>query len=322
MGNLVTIGVPIYNRLEYLPNVLDVVSRQDYPDIELIVSDNGMNAAAVLEIVKRHYSRPFKYRQNVFTVPMCKHFNQIVHAASGKYFVLLQDDDEISPNYVSELVSRLERHPEASVAISKQEIVDESGAKIRESVAELPDTLSGTDFIWNIWAAHKYKLECFATFLAKTEAIKACGGYSDCKKGSHTDNALLIKLSLSSYVAFSPKCSFRWRAYDASHGWSINVWDLAADSRQFLRFLQNDPTISAFSVQCPEKWNELRRILIRSAWRTYLKRWNGIYRNRLSWPEWVAAAFAMPPIPEYYREVAFILLDASKMFALRKSGKA
>lgn len=43
MSKLVTIGIPIYRRLEYLPQVLKIVEEQDYPSIELLVSDNGMN---------------------------------------------------------------------------------------------------------------------------------------------------------------------------------------------------------------------------------------------------------------------------------------
>jgi GT2 family glycosyltransferase len=263
-----------------------------------------MNGTTVCEIVQQHYSKPFKFRQNVSTVGLSKHFNQIVHAASGNYFVLLQDDDEISPNYVSELVSRLDRHPEASVAISRQEIINEAGVKIRQSAAEFPEILSGADFIPDAWESHKYKFECLATLLAKTDQIKACGGYPEFRKGSHNDNALLIKLSLNGYVTFSSECAFRYRAYETSHGMSISIWDLAADSRQFLRFLESDPIILAFSATHPGEWKKLKRILVRMAWFTYFNRWIGIYRQRLSLQEWITAAFVLPLIPAYYKQVA------------------
>jgi GT2 family glycosyltransferase len=321
MGKLVTIGVPVYRRLEYLPNVLKVIAQQDYSCIELLVSDNGTNGPKVPEIVKKHYSRPFKFRQNDSTVGLSKHFNQIVHAASGEYFVLLQDDDEISPNYVSELVSQLERHPEASVAISRQEIISETGDRLAQSEAELPDILSGADFVPAAWQFHKYMFECFATFLAKTEQIRACGAYPEFRKGSHNDNALLIKLSLNSYIAFSAKCSFRWRAYETSHGWSISILDLAADTRQFLRFLETDPTILKFSSAHPGEWKKLKSILVRMAWHTYFTRWNDIYRNRLSFPQWVATAFAMPPITDYYKNVAFTFGACLKDFFRSKSAQ-
>lgn len=43
MHKLVTIGVPIYERLQHLPRVLEIAASQDYSNIELLVSDNGEN---------------------------------------------------------------------------------------------------------------------------------------------------------------------------------------------------------------------------------------------------------------------------------------
>src|SRR3989304_3937487 len=142
MAKLVTIAIPVYKRLEYLPHVLDIVRSQDYPALELIVSDNGMNACSVREIVDQHYPKQYKFRQNACTVDVSTHFNQLIAEASGDYFVLLCDDDEISPNYISELVSVLDRHPQATVALSRQEIMDENGAILRGSKDPLPTIVS------------------------------------------------------------------------------------------------------------------------------------------------------------------------------------
>ena len=101
MHKLVTIGVPIYKRLDYLPNVLSKVAAQDHPNIDLLVSDNGMNGTKVSDIVKQHYSQPFRFRQNPETVGPSHHFNQIIHNALGEYVVLLADDDEIVQAVVS-----------------------------------------------------------------------------------------------------------------------------------------------------------------------------------------------------------------------------
>jgi glycosyltransferase involved in cell wall biosynthesis len=319
MMKLVTIGIPIYRRLEYLPNVLTVVASQDYPNIEVLISDNGMNGQRVPEIVKSHYSRPFKFRQNEITVGLSRHFNQMVHAASGHYFVLLQDDDEISDNYVSELVKHLERHPEASVAISRQEIIDEAGVKLRQSATELPDILSGTEFIRNTWGFNKYKSECLATYLARTEEIKSCGGYPEFRKGSHNDNALLIKLILNGHIVLSSGSVFRYRAHETSHGWSLNIWDLAADSRQFLQFLSNDPVVREFSFSHAGEWKQLKDILVRMAWRTYFYRWKRIYRKRLNFSQWVAAGFALPPIRAYYSNVVWSVGAEVKSFVRSRS---
>jgi Glycosyltransferases involved in cell wall biogenesis len=64
MSKLVTNGIPIYRRLEYLPQVLVIVEEQDYPSIELLVSDNGMNGTKVRDALEANYSHPFTFRQN------------------------------------------------------------------------------------------------------------------------------------------------------------------------------------------------------------------------------------------------------------------
>lgn len=309
---LVTIGVPIYRRLNYLPHVLNIISLQDYPRIELIISDNGMNGTKIRDIVNAHYSGPYKFRQNPSSVSISAHFNQIVREASGEYFVLLADDDEISPNYVSELVRQLERYPQASVALAAQEILDEAGVVIRRSRGPLPDILSGADFVRAAWHTFEYRFECFATTLAKTELIRRCGGYPDFTRGSHNDNALLIKLCLNDYVVFSDKCAFRWRVYESSHGWSIDIRDLAAASREFLLFLDSDPAIQRFAVSYVPEWRELKHYLVTVTWETYFERWRSIYRERLPHLQWVKAAFALPFILAYYRKVISTLIKVSK----------
>jgi hypothetical protein len=185
---------------------------------------------------------------------------------------------------------------------------------IRQSETNLPKAVSGADFVADVWGSHRYKFECVVTFLAKTDDIKACGAYPDFRKGTHSDDALLIKLSLNRYITFSHQCSFRWRVDETSYGWSMSIWDLAADSREFLRFLENDPTILKFASAHPVQWKKLKSILVSMAWQTYFNRWNGIYRARLKFPEWAVAAFAMSPIGAYYKSVVLTFGAGAESF--------
>ena len=193
------------------------------------------------DLVAAHYTRPFRFRQNPSTVPISSHFNQLIAEATGEYFVLLADDDEISANYVSELAGALETSPRASVAIARQEIINEAGAVIRQSTGPRHAVLSGPDFIRAAWHTCEYRYECFATFLARTQRLRACGGYPEFDRGTHNDDALLVKLCLNDQVVVNTLCAFRWRVYEMSLGWSLDIRDLAKDSRQFLTFLHSDP---------------------------------------------------------------------------------
>jgi glycosyltransferase involved in cell wall biosynthesis len=309
MAALVTIAIPIYKRLEYLPGLLEAVALQDYPNLELIVSDNGQNGSAVVDAVRGHYSRPYRVRQNSTTVSIPAHYSQVLSEAKGKYFVWLADDDSIGSTFVSELVAILEQHPEVSVAIAQQEVIDASGRVLRRSSDRVPDFLSGEEFVRN-WTAYGY--ENYSTVMARTGDVRQCGGYGDFANGTASDDALLIKLCLRGAVALSKRCIFRYRWHQTSYGFSMNPRQLANDLRMFLSFLETDEVILAYAAQRPDAWSRMRANIVQMVWQTYFNRWKTMYRERLSTPAWVMAAFAMPYVHDYYRAVGRELWSSLK----------
>jgi glycosyltransferase involved in cell wall biosynthesis len=307
MAGTVTIAIPVYKRLEYLPHVLRVVAAQDHPDIELIVSDNGMNGGRVREIVSQHYPGPAVCRSNPRSVPMGRHFTQLAEEASGDYFVLLCDDDEISPDYLSEMTDSLEREPEAAVAVSRQEMIAPDGSVLRRSSADMPPVMTAEEFIDSTWRRYQFGLEGMVTVMARTARLRGCGGYPDFRRGTSIDNAALVRMILGGRVALNSRCVFRWRVDDASYGWSVSAADLAIAAREFIGFLSTDPVVLRHAAADPDDWRRCREILVRMTWETYLLRWRDIYSARLGAWEWLAAAFRMPFIPPYYKKVARIL---------------
>lgn len=294
---LVTVAIPIYRRLNYLPGVLKAVESQDYPHIELIVSDNGKNGSRMTDIIEKSYSRPVRVRQTTTTVNIPAHYHQCLAEATGEYFVWLADDDLISPNFVSELVQTLEAHPQAMAAIAHEEIIDPMGRVIRESLRTTPSLFSGEELIrsWNT-----YKYENYSTLLARTEDIVKCGGYAHTAWGTASDDILLMKLCLQGPVAFNQRCTFQYRWDAASFGFAISIYQLAEDYRQLLRMLEEDPIFQAYGTIRPDVWAELKQGIIRMTWREYYYRWNNLYRQRLHFLPWLKAAFAVRFPLAYY----------------------
>ena len=319
MNKLVTIAIPVYKQLNFLPQALISANSQDYPNIELIVSDNGMNGTKIPEIVNKYYAKPYKFCQNSISVPVIEHFNQLVNKASGEYLVLLSDDDEISFNYVSELVILLEHNPQASVAVPRYEIISESGHVIKTSDEQRPDIVSGEDFI-RAWCRQEYKNGSTQTHLARTKNIKMCGGFPDFTRGIHSDDALLVKLCLNSYVALGQSCTFRWRISEFSTGSSKSYQESAAACKQYLNFLDSDSHILNFAYKYPYKWAEIKRHLVRAGTGVHLYEWKNLNRKSISPLEWIKAAFTLPFIPTYYAKVAYNLLKALKVTALVPRG--
>ena len=308
MQTLVTIAVPLYKRLQYLPRVLQVVASQTYPAVELLISDNGTNGPALHDQVKQLYPRPFKFRQNPESVDVVSHFNQMLQAASGEYFVLLADDDQITSEFVSELLGQILRHPGASVGFGRQETIDESGAILAKSVDVLPDCLSGPEFIMAAWRQYAFGFQSVSTFVGKTEFMREGGGYPSFTRGTHIDDAMVARLCLRGSVVFSSNCAFRNLVQEASLGWSVTTGQLAAAVREFMRFLDTDPAFQEYAAANPVSWRELRECLRQMSWGMYLSRWQDLYRRRLPYLQWAVAGFALPFIPQYYKSVLRTLL--------------
>jgi glycosyltransferase involved in cell wall biosynthesis len=310
MAKIVTVAVPIYKRLQFLPSVLEIVASQDCPDVELLISDNGMNGDTVPQIVTQYYKKPFTFRQNASTVNMSTHFTQLIESAAGEYFVVLADDDEISPNYVSDLMALLERNPQASVAFSTQESIDQTGKVFGRSKQTVPELLSGPEFIRAAWGTREYGFGSFSTYMARTEKLLAAGGYPNFWVAQGDEDALIVKMCLDNFVAFSTRSVFRKRYDESTDQQSLPIRDLARGLRDFLRFFDTDEKILEYASSQPAEWSRSKRYLVDAAWRTYYLRWANTYRNRLPTIQWVLAAFALPPIPAYYKAVASTLTAA------------
>lgn len=309
MSNVVTIGIPVYRRLHCLPHALQSVLSQDYPNIELLVSDNGMNGSKVKDIIDQWYPKPYRFRQNPVTVKVASHYNQIIHEASGQFFVPLDDDDTISSNFISDLVDIVKHNPDVAFAMGRQEIVDTSGKILRTSSEQVPDRMSGADFL-RAWT--RYGFANYTTVLARTADLQLIGGYPEFTRGIHIDDALVLKLCLGRAVAFSQRCAFRLSRDESSMSVSLSYQELAEATRGFLIFLDSDPTILAYANSEPVLWTELKECMVQMALWGYLNRWQIQYRQALPPLQWVRAAFVLPFIPDYYRKVRSSLLCASK----------
>lgn len=294
----VTVAIPVYKRLRFLPGALASVAAQDYPELELLVSDNGENGPEVEALVREHYSRPFRFRRNETTEPvMSRHFNQMLESATGDFFVLLCDDDEIGPGFVRRLADLLDSDPEIGAALPSVQVMDEEGHPAPRAYEPPPRVFSFLEFL-RMWVAGGRGFWNFATMMARREEMLAVGGYPAIPEGD--DDAMVLKLTLGRKVGFDGDAVFRNRWYESGAGLSLSPWELAGFTRRWLRMLDEDPVLNEFGARRPQEWREARGLMIQKAWRGYRHRWKSMYRARLGTFEWIRAGFALPFIPAYY----------------------
>lgn len=109
---LVSIGIPTYNRAALIGRAIESALKQDYANIEILISDNASTdgTAEVCEAWAARDRRIRLLRQTDNRGPTAN-FNMVLGLTGGKYFMWLGDDDYIDPHYVGSAVSALESDP-------------------------------------------------------------------------------------------------------------------------------------------------------------------------------------------------------------------
>jgi len=126
--DLITVGVPTYNRPDGLKHTLDCLLKQTYQNMRIIVSDNcSINQKAINEIVDEYSKKDsriefFRQEQNIGAI---KNLMFLLNKAESEFFMWAADDDEFDEMFVEELCRALVEHPEAVVTISGVTVTDQ-----------------------------------------------------------------------------------------------------------------------------------------------------------------------------------------------------
>jgi len=131
----VSVIVYNYNYGRYLAECFDSVIDQDYPNTEIIFSDNASTDQSweiALQYDKKFPELFFltKNRQNFGAVA---NMANCIFNARGEYVLFLASDDYIKPNYISRCVGLLEEHLDAGFVMVHRSIVNSDGSEIQEA---------------------------------------------------------------------------------------------------------------------------------------------------------------------------------------------
>jgi glycosyltransferase involved in cell wall biosynthesis len=113
---LITVGIPTYNGSRKIENAVMSVLKQGYPNVEILISDNGStdNTQEVcLELARKiPCVRYFRQPQNIGWVA---NFQFVLSHATGDFFMWLCDDDALEPGIVTKYVDFLQHNPDYSL---------------------------------------------------------------------------------------------------------------------------------------------------------------------------------------------------------------
>lgn len=131
---LVTIGMPLYNEERFVEASLKSILTQDYPNLEIIISDNA-SSDKTLDICSRLFENRSDITIHKFETNQgaAENFRYVLSVAKGKYFMWASGHDLWASNLVRESVALLEETPSAVLAFGSCIWIDENGHKLPKS---------------------------------------------------------------------------------------------------------------------------------------------------------------------------------------------
>ncbi|MCD6061882.1 MAG: glycosyl transferase family 2, partial [Moraxellaceae bacterium] len=113
---LVSVALPCYNHERYVQQCIQSIIDQDYPNLELILIDDGSRDGSVekmramLPACEARFTRfEFRARPNV---GLAATLNEMLEWCQGEYFSAVASDDAMLPHKTRLEVDYLQRHPQ------------------------------------------------------------------------------------------------------------------------------------------------------------------------------------------------------------------
>lgn len=108
----VSILMPIYNHYEFLEQaIMSAINQDTEEDYEIVIVDNNHPDIQRnnKDIVKRINSNKVFYYVNEKNIGPCGNWNRCVELATAEYITFCHDDDMLTPNAISQLLSYIDK---------------------------------------------------------------------------------------------------------------------------------------------------------------------------------------------------------------------
>ena len=155
---LFTIAVPVYNKRQFLPKLLESIAQQTYTNYEICFVDDGStdDSREFIDGYARKYPDRIRLINNSSNLGLSSTRNVLLANARGDYIVFVDPDDSIEPDLLKVLTEYTERNVDL-IKFQMNVINDEPDKdKDRFTYPAFPDIKSGEEAL-NIFSADSKK---------------------------------------------------------------------------------------------------------------------------------------------------------------------
>ena len=205
---LFSICVPVYNVEEkWLRKCISSVENQYYDHWQLCLADDCSTDQRVRDILQEYEKKDDRIRvvYRSENGHISEATNSAVNIAEGEFIVLMDNDDELSPDALFEAAKLLQRHKTADVIYSDSDKITESGERVDPYFKPdyCPDTLLSYNYISHLGIYRK-------------SLVDQVGGFRKGVEGSQDYDLLLRITELTDRAYHIPKILYHWRVIEGS----------------------------------------------------------------------------------------------------------
>jgi glycosyltransferase involved in cell wall biosynthesis len=127
----VSIGLPVYNGEELLPEALDSILTQTFEDFEVVISDNA-STDATSEICRAYVVQDerVRYERSDVGISVPMNFKRAFRLSRGRYFKWQAHDDLLSPDFLARCVRVLDEDPSTLLVGTHCGLIEKDGSRI------------------------------------------------------------------------------------------------------------------------------------------------------------------------------------------------
>jgi glycosyltransferase involved in cell wall biosynthesis len=188
---LVSIIIPTFNRAAYIADAIDSCLAQTYPNLEIIVVDDGSSDGTGTTLRQRYGQRiRYVYQEN--RGPGIAR-NRGIALARGEYIHFLDADDQLHFEKIAIGLAAFRRHPEVSVIHSHYQQVASDGV----TPVETGPFESYSDDVYCELLRQTGCRVLISSSMFRSEALREVGGFADDERfRSAEDWDLFLRLAL------------------------------------------------------------------------------------------------------------------------------
>jgi glycosyltransferase involved in cell wall biosynthesis len=208
MKPLVSIVIPLFNGEKYIEETLKSVLNQTYPEIEIIVVNDGSTDRGA-DIVKQYPVILIEQKNKGISGAR----NSGINAAKGDFIALLDQDDLFKPDKIELEVEFLNAHPEYCMVYTPEERFGSSEPVNRVSKHHIGRTVEGNLFI----DLYRRNYITPSSTLIRRSILDITGLFDE-SLAVCEEHDLFIRIAYNGMIGFisQPLVEYRWHGENTS----------------------------------------------------------------------------------------------------------